>query len=241
MCSQLKNILQLHIFFFGIYLHNKHQNSKPHPPQFTKKLTQQTSYIHPMGNYALLFRQSYIMMYTMFSEAFVPPPAPPSYPDIPTKIIACISIVTLLFLLLNHILNVFLAWVVEAIPELDHESGDIIYGPINVGSNNQFRQVIVRILHTLGVIKNVVQEMDEKRGPRLRDLKKLPPLVCYGSHGMSTSRSTTDCAICLEDFSEGESCQVFSMCNHVFHSNCIDHWLMNRPTCPVCRNCIIDI
>ncbi|KAK9938133.1 hypothetical protein M0R45_014889 [Rubus argutus] len=156
------------------------------------------------------------MMYTMFSEAFVPPPAPPSYPDIPTKIIACISIVTLLFLLLNHILNVFLAWVVEAIPELDHESGDIIYGPINVGSNNQFRQVIVRILHTLGVIKNVVQEMDEKRGPRLRDLKKLPPL-------------------------KESRVKFFSMCNHVFHSNCIDHWLMNRPTCPVCRNCIIDI
>ncbi|PRQ31306.1 putative transcription factor C2H2 family [Rosa chinensis] len=179
----------------------------------------------------------------MFSDAFIPPPAPPSYPDIPTKIIACISIVTLFFLLINHMLNIFLAWILEAIPELDPESGGIIYGTlINVGSNNQFRQAVLRFLQRLGVIKDVIQEIDAKRGPRLRDMKKLPPLVHYGSNGieLSSSRSTTDCAICLEDFSEGESCQVFPMCKHVFHSNCIDHWLVNRSTCPICRNCIID-
>ncbi|KAL7963611.1 hypothetical protein V8C34DRAFT_3389 [Trichoderma compactum] len=43
------------------------------------------------------------------------------------------------------------------------------------------------------------------------------------------------CSICTEDFTEGEDMRVLP-CNHTFHPNCIDPWLINvSGTCPLCR------
>ncbi|KAB2605654.1 RING-H2 finger protein ATL19 [Pyrus ussuriensis x Pyrus communis] len=194
----------------------------------------------PMDNQSL-FTQRMVLVYNIFCEAFVSEPDPP---ELPAKIIACISIVTLLFLICNHILNVTLAWLLGVIPEHDLEGGDIIYGPrIDILDSSPFRIAIVQNTQRLGVMTRVMPDFDEGRGPRLRALKKLPPLLNYGSceiRSTSSSRCTA-CAICLEDFADGDSCQIFSLCNHMFHSNCIDHWLMNKPTCPVCRNCIMDV
>ncbi|RMZ86922.1 hypothetical protein DV736_g5852, partial [Chaetothyriales sp. CBS 134916] len=43
------------------------------------------------------------------------------------------------------------------------------------------------------------------------------------------------CAICTEDFTQGEEMRVLP-CNHKFHPDCIDPWLLNvSGTCPLCR------
>ncbi|KAE9585196.1 putative transcription factor C2H2 family [Lupinus albus] len=68
---------------------------------------------------------------------------------------------------------------------------------------------------------------------------KLPPLVIYGQND-ELSSFCSDCVICLENFMTGESCQIFPLCNHLFHSYCIEHWLEENFTCPVCRNCLLD-
>ncbi|MED6135315.1 hypothetical protein PIB30_045362 [Stylosanthes scabra] len=50
---------------------------------------------------------------------------------------------------------------------------------------------------------------DEERGPKLRASKKLPALVSYETHGAIKGCCHNECAICLEDFEEGQHCQVF--------------------------------
>ncbi|KAK7228907.1 hypothetical protein V2G26_001077 [Clonostachys chloroleuca] len=50
-----------------------------------------------------------------------------------------------------------------------------------------------------------------------------------------SSETDMGCSICTEDFRVGEDVRVLP-CNHQFHPNCIDPWLINiSGTCPLCR------
>ncbi|MED6200858.1 hypothetical protein PIB30_089384, partial [Stylosanthes scabra] len=65
------------------------------------------------------------------------------------------------------------------------------------------------------------EDFDERRGQKLRDSRKLPPLVTYESQDMQ-GNNYSDCAICMENFQDGQSCQIFPECKHMFHSDCMD-------------------
>ncbi|CAI7841003.1 unnamed protein product, partial [Closterium sp. NIES-53] len=43
-----------------------------------------------------------------------------------------------------------------------------------------------------------------------------------------------ECTVCLSDFFERDLVRTLP-CAHRFHVSCIDHWLADRTTCPVCR------
>ncbi|XP_038895792.1 E3 ubiquitin-protein ligase ATL41-like [Benincasa hispida] len=47
-----------------------------------------------------------------------------------------------------------------------------------------------------------------------------------------------ECVICLREIEEGEKCRRMSMCDHVFHRDCIDRWFMVDPHCPLCRTAV---
>lgn len=46
------------------------------------------------------------------------------------------------------------------------------------------------------------------------------------------------CAICLEEYKDGENCAVAVTCNHKFHGVCIKAWLLKHDTCPLCRSLV---
>lgn len=54
--------------------------------------------------------------------------------------------------------------------------------------------------------------------------------------GCSSSRSTVDCAVCLESFKDGDKCRFLPNCSHSFHVSCIDAWILKTPICPICRS-----
>lgn len=45
-----------------------------------------------------------------------------------------------------------------------------------------------------------------------------------------------ECTICLEMFEDGEKVKVLPECLHTYHSECVDKWLKNKSSCPLCRS-----
>jgi len=51
--------------------------------------------------------------------------------------------------------------------------------------------------------------------------------------------SKCNCAICLEEIKIGDWYKKLPSCEHCFHASCIDQWLYNGETCPVCREEVV--
>ncbi|KAL4499032.1 hypothetical protein ABPG72_016934 [Tetrahymena utriculariae] len=43
------------------------------------------------------------------------------------------------------------------------------------------------------------------------------------------------CSVCLEEFVLGKDKIKVTICNHIFHDNCLDEWLSKFKNCPLCR------
>lgn len=160
--------------------------------------------------------------------------------DFQTFIIICI-IVTLFFFIFYQILHGLFYWLMEMRSNelYDLEGGTQLAYHGDSGRVTVFHALVLNNLRAWTMVDAFHEgDFDEKRGQKLRALKKLPPLVNFGRHDVV--RSCNECAICLEDFQVGQFCQVFPMCKHIFHSDCIDRWLQKKSTCPICRKCILD-
>lgn len=44
-----------------------------------------------------------------------------------------------------------------------------------------------------------------------------------------------ECAVCLAEFRAGDSLRRLPNCVHVFHRSCIDLWLLQNASCPLCK------
>jgi hypothetical protein len=49
------------------------------------------------------------------------------------------------------------------------------------------------------------------------------------------SVANAECSICLETFSPAEHVRIIPQCRHCFHSQCIQRWLQESTSCPICK------
>ncbi|XP_044961260.1 probable E3 ubiquitin-protein ligase ATL44 [Hordeum vulgare subsp. vulgare] len=65
------------------------------------------------------------------------------------------------------------------------------------------------------------------------------PKSSSSSSTAAACSSPLECAICLAEFTDGESVRVLPRCGHNFHVVCVDAWLRTCGTCPSCRAPIV--
>ncbi|MED6180243.1 hypothetical protein PIB30_008437 [Stylosanthes scabra] len=60
------------------------------------------------------------------------------------------------------------------------------------------------------------------------------PMFRFGS--LRGQKEGLDCAVCLNRFEITDVLRLLPKCNHAFHMDCVDKWLDEHSTCPLCRN-----
>jgi len=79
----------------------------------------------------------------------------------------------------------------------------------------------------------------------IKSFKSISKIVLCGNNleqlEKQCNRERTDaivnsvCSICFENINEGESVRKL-YCSHKYHRCCVDSWLIENTTCPVCRH-----
>ncbi|KAF7090499.1 hypothetical protein CFC21_093244 [Triticum aestivum] len=64
------------------------------------------------------------------------------------------------------------------------------------------------------------------------------PLFTMASALAALPKSSPDCAVCLSPFVPDAELRLLPACRHAFHAACVDAWLRNTPSCPLCRAAI---
>jgi hypothetical protein len=59
----------------------------------------------------------------------------------------------------------------------------------------------------------------------------------YTAQNIINIRTKNTCCICLNKYKYDENIKVFS-CNHCYHKECINKWLIKNRHCPICRKFI---
>ncbi|KAG6538461.1 RING-H2 finger protein ATL38-like [Zingiber officinale] len=62
-----------------------------------------------------------------------------------------------------------------------------------------------------------------------------PTMTYEEAKAVREGSDTLECAVCISEFEEEEVIRLLPGCCHVFHTECIDAWLADHATCPVCR------
>jgi len=83
------------------------------------------------------------------------------------------------------------------------------------------------------------------RGANQRTINELPTRQFVVPEQKNSEDSKTDdapgtkdnqksCCICMENFKDAENVRTLP-CLHIFHTSCIDSWLVRSSTCPICK------
>jgi hypothetical protein len=73
---------------------------------------------------------------------------------------------------------------------------------------------------------------------------RITPLLLEANSRIFTYNGNIDldsgiCSICTQEWQHGEELRKLSACRHYFHKSCVDTWLNDHTTCPLCRTNIV--
>eukprot|EP00850_Spirogloea_muscicola_P003575 SM000014S00363 [mRNA] locus=s14:892587:893732:- [translate_table: standard] len=63
--------------------------------------------------------------------------------------------------------------------------------------------------------------------------------IASADGGCATEAGGRECAVCLAEYVHGDTLRRLPACNHAFHAACVDPWLGDHLSCPVCRKSVV--
>lgn len=111
------------------------------------------------------------------------------------------------------------------------------------GENNGFVNSLISSLGRLGIGPSEVQlqilstniPSTNASNTSVQNLIRGTSTFVATNEFINDSNINTICSICHSQYEEGDILRSINSCNHVFHLSCIEEWLHNHTTCPVCR------
>ncbi|KAJ8759576.1 hypothetical protein K2173_007205 [Erythroxylum novogranatense] len=70
-----------------------------------------------------------------------------------------------------------------------------------------------------------------------KELREMLPVIVYKE---SLSIRDTQCPVCLGEYQAEDRLQQIPSCGHTYHMDCINNWLVNHTTCPLCRLSLVS-
>ncbi|XP_062216065.1 E3 ubiquitin-protein ligase SDIR1-like isoform X2 [Phragmites australis] len=137
---------------------------------------------------------------------------------------------------------------------LDHEFDDLDYDALralDADSSPHVPSMSEEEINALPVFKYKVQSQQGSASSRKSDGPSQLSASLTGSGNEKkqdsfkadgTSKTPEDeltCSVCLEQVAMGDLLRILP-CLHQFHVNCIDPWLRQQGTCPVCKHQVSD-
>ncbi|XP_020208083.2 E3 ubiquitin-protein ligase ATL42 [Cajanus cajan] len=68
------------------------------------------------------------------------------------------------------------------------------------------------------------------------DREVIETLPFFRFSSLQGSKEGLECTVCLSHFEDTEILRLLPKCKHAFHMSCIDKWLENHSSCPLCRS-----
>ncbi|THU45147.1 hypothetical protein C4D60_Mb02t14800 [Musa balbisiana] len=78
-------------------------------------------------------------------------------------------------------------------------------------------------------------DVNKDKGLLPNVIRKLPMFEISPKETIDSCGKAICCAVCLQDFINGEDARRLPICTHLFHVVCIDLWLVKHGSCPTCR------
>ena len=138
--------------------------------------------------------------------------------------------------LANHLANHLPNHLANHLPNLN--------GLLNINNINSTSGIIDFIQQSFSeIIQNRLVNLSALEPVKLtvaqEELDKIP-IVEFKSLKKDIIDKNSSCTICLDDFEPDNKVRIVK-CEHVFHRECIDKWLLeNNFTCPTCREEVAD-
>jgi len=102
------------------------------------------------------------------------------------------------------------------------------------GSMELSYEAMLQLGENLGDVKQERWIMTAKQ-----QIEKLP-LICSNTiKDQDGNDSFVKCLICQCQYEDDEVLRKLP-CNHCFHAECVDHWLLKKDVCPYCRESIVQ-